>query len=123
MIPVPLFPNETVAVFGLARSGLAAARALKAGGANVVAWDDNERGRAAADGEIPLVHPAHWSWSEVRALVLSPGIPLTHPRPHDVVLAAQAHGVEIVADIELFCRTPKAMGHSNGNGGPAFFSQ
>jgi UDP-N-acetylmuramoylalanine--D-glutamate ligase len=123
VIPVPLFPNETVAVFGLARSGLSTVRALKAGGANVVAWDDNERGRAAAEGEVDLRPHREWDWSKLKALVLSPGIPLTHPKPHEVVLAAQAHGVEIVGDIELFCRTLKAAGHFNGNGGPAFFSQ
>ena len=52
MIPVPLFPNETVAVVGLARSGLSAARSLKAGGARVIAWDDQEKGRALAEAEL-----------------------------------------------------------------------
>jgi UDP-N-acetylmuramoylalanine--D-glutamate ligase len=123
VIPVPLFPGQTVAVLGLARSGLTAARALKAGGAEVIAWDDQEKGRAAAEGEIALADPAGWDWNAIKALVLSPGIPLTHPKPHPVVLAAQAHGVEIIGDVELLYRTLKSMGHVNGNGGPAFFSQ
>ena len=41
MIAAKSFPGQTVAVFGLARTGLAAVRALKEGGAEVIAWDDN----------------------------------------------------------------------------------
>ncbi len=48
MIEVPGFEGRTVAVFGLARSGLAAARALQAGGARVAAWDENPKSRDAA---------------------------------------------------------------------------
>jgi UDP-N-acetylmuramoylalanine--D-glutamate ligase len=40
MIDLSLFSGKPVAVMGLARSGLAAARALAAGGAEVRAWDD-----------------------------------------------------------------------------------
>ncbi|BCW88745.1 UDP-N-acetylmuramoylalanine--D-glutamate ligase [Alphaproteobacteria bacterium SO-S41] len=123
MIPVPLFPGQTVAVLGLARSGLSAARALIAGGANVVAWDDQEKGRAAAEGELLLREPAMWNWSQIKALVLSPGIPLTHPKPHPVAAEALARGIEVIGDVELFYRTLKHMGHVNGNGGAAFFSQ
>ncbi len=118
MIAVPLFEGETVAVFGLARTGLSAARALMAGGAKVVAWDDGEKGRAAAEAAaLPLADAAEWDWNAIKALVLSPGVPFTHPKPHPIVEAAQAHGVEIVSDIELFCRTLKARGALLGNGG------
>lgn len=123
MIPVPLFPNETVAVVGMARSGLSAARSLKAGGARVIAWDDQEKGRALAEGEFDVVAPENWNWDALKAIVLSPGIPLTHPRPHPIVVEAAKRGVEVIGDVELFCRTLKMLGHFNGNGGPAFFSQ
>ena len=55
MIPVRGFEGKTVAVFGLGRTGLTAARALIAGGANVALWDENEKGReaAAAEGQPP----------------------------------------------------------------------
>lgn len=121
MIPVSLFSGETVAVVGLARSGLSAARALKEGGARVVAWDDQEKGRAAAEGIVDLVNPSSWNWDAIRAVILSPGIPMTHPAPHKVVIEAQARGIEVIGDIELFCRQLKASGHFNGNGG-GFFS-
>lgn len=122
MIIVPLFAGQTVAIFGLARSGLSAARSLKAGGARVVVWDDQEKGRAAAEGEFNLVRPDDWDWDNLKAVILSPGIPLTHPAPHPVVVEAQARGIEVIGDVELFCRTLKAQGYFNG-GSPAFFGQ
>ncbi|HXA37996.1 MAG TPA: UDP-N-acetylmuramoyl-L-alanine--D-glutamate ligase [Phenylobacterium sp.] len=109
MIPVRGFEGKTVAVFGLARTGLAAARALIAGGAEVALWDENAERRAAAEAEgLPLVDLAAADWSRFAALMLSPGVPLTHPAPHWTVEKAHAAGVEIVGDIELFARTVNA---------------
>ena len=48
MIPVSTFKARKVALFGLGGSGLATAQALVAGGAQVVAFDDGEAGRAKA---------------------------------------------------------------------------
>jgi UDP-N-acetylmuramoylalanine--D-glutamate ligase len=105
MIPVTCFEGRTVAVFGLARSGLAAARTLIAGGARVAAWDESERARANAAAEgLELVDLAVADWSDFAALMLSPGVPLTHPAPHWTVEKAKAAGVEIIGDIELFAR-------------------
>ncbi len=109
MIPVRGFEGKTVAVFGLARTGLAAARALVAGGAQVALWDENPKSRAAAEAEgLPLVDLTAADWSQFAALMLSPGVPLTHPAPHWTVEKAKAAGVEIVGDIELFARTVNA---------------
>ena len=109
MIPVTVFEGRTVAVFGLARSGLAAARSLLAGGARVAAWDDNAeaRGRAAAEG-LDLVDLESADWSGFAALVLAPGAPLTHPKPHWTVDLACAAGVEVIGDVELFARAVAA---------------
>src|SRR6185503_4000093 len=105
MTPITTFAGKTVAVFGLARSGLAAARGLVAGGASVVAADDTaeSRGAAAAAG-LNVEDLRGADWSRFAALVLAPGVPLTHPEPHWTVDNARAAGVEIVGDIELFCR-------------------
>jgi len=109
MIPVRGFEGRTVAVFGLARTGLAAARALVAGGAQVALWDENPKSRAAAEAEgLPLVDLSTADWSQFAALMLSPGVPLTHPAPHWTVEKARAAGVEIVGDIELFARAVNA---------------
>jgi UDP-N-acetylmuramoylalanine--D-glutamate ligase len=109
MIPARTFEGQRVAVFGLARSGLAAARSLKAGGAEVAAWDEAKPARevAAAEG-FALVDLASADWSGFAALVLSPGVPLTHPEPHWTVKKAKAAGVEIIGDIEIFARAVNA---------------
>src|SRR6185503_15876713 len=109
MIPVRGFAGKTVAVFGLGRTGLTAARALKAGGAKVICWDEGEAGREAAAAEgFALSDLAAIDWFSLDALMLSPGVPLTHPEPHWTVERAKAAGVEIVGDIELFARTVNA---------------
>ncbi len=109
MIPVRGFEGKTVAVFGLARTGLAAARALVVGGAQVALWDERPEGRAAAEAEgLAVVDLNDADWSQFAALMLSPGVPLTHPTPHWTVDKAKAHGVEVLGDIELFARTVNA---------------
>jgi UDP-N-acetylmuramoylalanine--D-glutamate ligase len=105
MIPVTCFEGRTVAVFGLGRSGLTAARALEAGGARLAAWDENPAVREAARAAgLTLVDLTAADWTAFAALVLSPGVPFTHPAPHWTVEKARAAGVEIVGDIELFAR-------------------
>jgi UDP-N-acetylmuramoylalanine--D-glutamate ligase len=49
-------------------------------------------------------------WSQIAALVLAPGVPLTHPEPHWPVKLARKADVEIIGDIELFCRERKSSG-------------
>jgi UDP-N-acetylmuramoylalanine--D-glutamate ligase len=106
MIPVRGFEGKTVAVFGLGRTGLTAARALVAGGAKVALWDESPASRAGAEAEgFKPVDLRSADWSQFAALMLSPGVPLTHPQPHWTVKMAKDAGVEILGDIELFART------------------
>ncbi len=97
--------GQTWAVFGLARSGLATARALVAGGARVRPWDDSEASRRTAEAAglqpVPL-HDA--ALADCSGLALAPGVPLTHPAPHDVVAAAARAGIPVIGDIELLLR-------------------
>lgn len=105
MIRITTFAGRRVAVFGLGSSGLAAARALRGGDAAVVCWDDGAAGRAAAEAARFAVEDLGAAdWDGISALVLAPGVPLTHPEPHWVVEKARAAGVEIIGDIELFFR-------------------
>src|SRR5690349_17008435 len=109
MIPVRGFEGRTVAVFGLARTGLAAARALVAGGAHVALWDEKPAAQEAARAEgFELSDLSKADWSRFAAIMLSPGVPLTHPKPHWTVTKAIAEGVEILGDFELFARTVNA---------------
>jgi len=111
MIPVTIFAGRDVAVFGLGSSGIAAARALGEGGARVLAWDDTEaaRDKAAAQG-IALRDLASANWTKIAALVLAPGVPLTHPEPHWSVNKARVAGVEVIGDTELFFRQHAKQG-------------
>ncbi|CAN5184500.1 UDP-N-acetylmuramoyl-L-alanine--D-glutamate ligase [soil metagenome] len=109
MIPVRGFEGKTVAVFGLGRTGLTAARALIAGGAQVAVWDENVEAREKALTQgLNVVDLNTADWSQFAALMQSPGVPLTHPTPHWTVEKANAAGVEILGDIELFARTVNA---------------
>ena len=110
MIPVPGFEGRRVAVFGLGRSGITAARALQAGGAVAVLWDDGVSGRMQAEAEgFNVEDLTRADWSGFAALVLSPGAPLTHPKPHWTVERAHAAGVPVIGDVELFARALDAL--------------
>ncbi|MBO0756704.1 MAG: UDP-N-acetylmuramoyl-L-alanine--D-glutamate ligase [Bradyrhizobiaceae bacterium] len=105
MIPVTTFAGRKVAVFGLGGSGLASASALLAGGADVVGWDDSaDKVAHAASAGIPTANLDELDWSRIAALVLAPGVPLTHPAPHWSVTRARGAGTAVIGDIELFCR-------------------
>ena len=110
MIPVSTFSGRHVALFGLGGSGLATARALIVGGCRVSAWDDSEASRnKAVEAGVDVVDLNKADWKGFDALILSPGVPLTHPEPHWTARAAQAAGVEIIGDIELFFRERAAL--------------
>ncbi len=110
MIPVTTFAGKTVAVFGLGASGLVTCKALAAGGADVVAFDDNAKqvAETAAAG-IRTEDLRKLDWSKVTALVLAPGVPLTHPQPHWAAKLASAAKVEIIGDVELLGRERAAL--------------
>jgi UDP-N-acetylmuramoylalanine--D-glutamate ligase len=108
VIPITTFAGKKVAVFGLGGSGLVSASALLAGGADVVGYDDDEQSVAKANSAgIPTADLRTADWSRIAALVLAPGVPLTHPTPHWTVRLAQQASVPVIGDIELFCRERK----------------
>lgn len=110
MIPVTEYSGRDVAVFGLGRTGISAARALAAGGARVHAWDDNEATREKAEeAGVTLSDINKRDWQSFAALVLSPGVPYRFPKPHRVVRMAEMTGVPVVGDMELFARSVQAL--------------
>ena len=107
MIPVRGYTDHRVAVLGLGRSGMAAAFALRAGGAIPVCWDDNEEAqvRARAEG-FEVANLRHdTAWEDIGTLIVSPGIPPLYPKPHPVVEMAWKHGAVVDNDIGLFFRS------------------
>ena len=110
MIAARSFAGKRVALFGLGGSGLASALALLEGGAEVLAFDDNPKALEIAQAKgIRFADLHQIDWRGVAALVLAPGVPLTHPAPHWTVALAREAGVEIIGDIEIFCRERRQL--------------
>ncbi len=107
MIPVQVYQGRRVAVLGLGRSGLAAARALVAGRAEVLLWDDSPEARlkAEAEGFACTDLTRHGALDGVACLVTSPGIAHLYPAPHRVIARAYEIGVPVDNDIGLFFRS------------------
>lgn len=91
-------------VYGMAKSGLATARYLLSKGHEVYIGDDKDLSiredlpkgcQISKEGDYP---------KDIEALILAPGIPLTHPEPHKIVKWAKENNIEIISDIELFYR-------------------
>ena len=124
MIPVTSFAGKKVAVFGLGGSGLASCagargrrrRGDRLGRRAPSAWPRRAQRRHSDRRPARSV-----DWSKIAALVLAPGVPLTHPAPHWSVALARAAGVEVIGDIELFCRErrPHRAGRRRSSPSPA----
>jgi UDP-N-acetylmuramoylalanine--D-glutamate ligase len=102
---VQILNGKPVAVFGLGLSGLSTARALKASGADVIAWDDSAEKRAEAEKAGIYLHDFTVSGlAQCAALILSPGVPLHFPQPHPAAQRASEAGIEIIGDLEVLHR-------------------
>src|SRR5512136_2043731 len=100
----PDFTGKRVTVVGMARSGIAAARALHGLGAVVTITDRKpldqlaEQVRELGHREIRIEAGGHPDriFIEADLIVLSPGVPKI-PQ----VLSAQRHGVPVISELEL----------------------
>jgi len=114
------YQDKSVAVFGLGKSGMVTAERLNAGKARVSVWDDNEDRRAEASKKgLKLIDLTSGKWGATDALVLSPGVPLTHPIPHPVVGFAGEAGAAVIGDVEVFLQEKmagKLIGITGTNG-------
>ena len=115
MIPVQGLTGAKVAILGLGRSGLSAARALAAGGAVPICWDDNPAARAAAQAEgfdcADLSKAG--VFDDITRLIVSPGIPHLYPAPNPVIVAAQDAAVPVDNDIGLFFQSFATLAWDN----------
>jgi UDP-N-acetylmuramoylalanine--D-glutamate ligase len=120
MINLTQYRGQTMAVMGLGKSGLATARALRKGGARVIAWDDSQARREAVAHEgIRVADLTEASWADIDCLVLSPGIPHSFPAPHPVAALALDNGCPIISDIQILAHAaPEAcyIGITGTNG-------
>lgn len=99
MITSPAFKNRKFALLGLARSGLAAARSLSAGGAEILAWDNDENARAKVADIATIADPLDADLSGYDGIVVSPGVPINR---HPIAQKGKEQGIPLIGDIELF---------------------
>jgi UDP-N-acetylmuramoylalanine--D-glutamate ligase len=113
LFPIYEYAGQNVAVMGLGKSGLTAARALAATGTRVHAWDDNPALRDAAKAEgLTITNLADLSdrrndWPTMAAVIWSPGIPHTHPQSHPVARIARERHIPLFCDVELLLRAER----------------
>ena len=115
--------GRRVVVLGLARSGIAAARALSAAGARVTGYDRRplaDLGEAAASlAERGVALAAGAAPGEVRAILanadllvtspsISPDFPTTDAWLRTALAEARQRGIEMVSEVDLFLRTTRA---------------
>ncbi|MBY0281821.1 MAG: UDP-N-acetylmuramoyl-L-alanine--D-glutamate ligase [Alphaproteobacteria bacterium] len=92
------FINQAFLILGMARSGQATAGWLKNKGATVFTFDDNVLRNQANNGvkninEIP--------WDSLTAVIQSPGVSFSFPKPHPFTEKAITHNIPILCDINL----------------------
>jgi UDP-N-acetylmuramoylalanine--D-glutamate ligase len=99
--PRPQLPDGPYLIVGLARSGVAAALALRARGEGVIGVDAGAPGGmealARAGVELHQDEEGVALLERVRTLVKSPGVPAEAP----VIAAAKARGKEVLGELEL----------------------
>ncbi|MBD3918012.1 UDP-N-acetylmuramoyl-L-alanine--D-glutamate ligase [Paenibacillus sp. PR3] len=117
-----MYRNKHVAVLGLAKSGVSVAKVFHALGAKVVVNDKKERELSPEAAElealgIPVIcgyHPEDFVTADTVLLVKNPGIPYTA----SPVQQAEAHGVEIVTEVEVaYLLSPAPMIGITGSNG------
>ncbi|MCX7267371.1 MAG: UDP-N-acetylmuramoyl-L-alanine--D-glutamate ligase, partial [Sphingomonadales bacterium] len=99
MITTPAFKDRKYAILGLARSGMSAARSLVAGGAQILAWDNDEGARAKVADIGTIADLLLSDLTGYDAIVVSPGVPINR---HPIAEKAKEEGLPLIGDMELF---------------------
>jgi UDP-N-acetylmuramoylalanine--D-glutamate ligase len=90
---------------------MACVEALRLGGAEVFAWDDARATTdAARDAGLPVSDLNTIDFHTLDCLILSPGVPLTHPEPHWTVEKARLAHIDVIGDTEVFQREVSGSG-------------
>ncbi|MEQ8435250.1 MAG: hypothetical protein RIA71_13525 [Oceanicaulis sp.] len=98
MVPVRGFADRRVAVLGLKGPGVAAARALAAGGADVSVWDaDGPQRMSAHAGGLTVEDPTERDWGDLAAFIIEDAGLLTTDEPPRLVELARAVGAPVLA--------------------------
>ena len=107
MLSLDFLKGQKVAVYGLGRSGLSVALALKSSGAIPLCWDDSIYSRKVAESFDLIIKDMTLkkNWIDCVLLLLSPGIPYIYPTATKVVQQAWRHNVPVDNDVGLFFKS------------------
>ena len=97
------YKDRHILIFGLARSGFAAARLLLGAGARVCGADENESVDLPPDLTAIETHLGHFReeiLDDIDEIVISPGVPDDHP----LFAAAAERGIAVIGELELAFR-------------------
>ncbi len=109
---------KKIGIFGLGKTGISAYEYLKrdndrhceedsnptSQSSNIICYDDNEQNRKEFEdkfGSGALKNIDDPAWTCLDYIILSPGVPLHFPAPHDIVKLARANNIPLTSDIEL----------------------
>lgn len=103
MVNLGLYKGKKFGILGLGKSGIATALSLARNGASIIAWDDSPEGRKKAESQGVQISSLDLNTlKNLDMLVVSPGVPLTYPAPHPVILNAKEAGLRLTGDLDLF---------------------
>lgn len=95
--------NDIYLVYGLGKSGLSTAKAILEAGGSVYIGDD----KPISDDILPKAYRFdihNHELPKVSAIITAPGLPFTHPKPHQIYSLAHQFNIPVMSDIELFYR-------------------
>ncbi len=100
MIKLHKQQGKRVGIYGLGITGLSVLRALEGISKETICFDDNSKNLTLVPKEN-IADLSDERWKNLDFIVLSPGIALTYPVPHPIVLLAKENNIEILGDIDL----------------------
>lgn len=118
--PLPFLSNRSVVVLGLGNSGKVSLQAAIGAGAKAMGTDDSAvTVRKVRDLGLPVTDKEEVLTDNETVVVVSPGVPTSHPIPHPIVTKARAKQATLTSDIDLFFQNRpigKVIGVSGTNG-------
>jgi len=103
--------DKKIAIFGLGKSGQGAVKFLSENEIPILIWDENKENllklkeKYKTNKLVEVANYKDYNWSNIAYLILSAGVPLTHPTPHEIVKIAKKYNCPIVSDVEILYKS------------------
>ncbi len=96
--------NKKIAILGAGKTGVSAYKHYQYLGFDVLIWDENPIVVKKLQNNYNFISFANWDYLELDFIIVSPGIPLKHPKRHYLLEQSEKFNVKIYCDIELFIK-------------------